>query len=64
MPIWNHGNHNKLFIYNTNECYKTQIKNPFDPILGIGLVKDFWNWKFVSLENEIFIKDSQRIHIK
>jgi hypothetical protein len=47
----------------THECQETQIKNPFDPILGFGLLKNFWKWKFLSLKKNIFIKDFQRIHI-
>jgi hypothetical protein len=31
-----------------HEFQKNQIKNPFDPILGFGLVKIFWKWKFIS----------------
>ncbi len=41
-----------------DECPETQIKNPFDPILGFDLIKDFWNWIFLSLK-----KDFQRTHI-
>ncbi len=36
----NHGNHGTLFL-NTHECQENQIKNPFDPILNFGLIKDF-----------------------
>jgi hypothetical protein len=36
----------KIHMFNTYECQKTHIKNPFDPILGFGLVKDFWKWFF------------------
>ncbi len=42
IAIWNHGNHGTLFLFNTLECQETQIKNPFDPILSFGLIKDFW----------------------
>jgi hypothetical protein len=38
---WNHGNHDILFPFNIHECQKTQIKNPFGPILGFGLIKNF-----------------------
>jgi hypothetical protein len=41
FPISNHGNHEKLFLFNTHECQETQIKNPFDPILDFGLVNNF-----------------------
>ncbi len=34
-------NHGALFLFNTHECQKTQIKNEFDPILSFGLLKDF-----------------------
>jgi hypothetical protein len=30
IAIWNHGNHDTLFFFNTNS-----IKNPFDPILNL-----------------------------
>jgi hypothetical protein len=30
-----------MIFLNTHECKETQIKNPFDPILGFGLVKNF-----------------------
>jgi len=64
FAIWNHGNHDTLiFHFNTHECQKTQIKNPFDPILNFGLIKDFWKWKFLSLKNDILTKDFQRTHI-
>jgi hypothetical protein len=46
FSIWNHGNHGTLLFFNTYECQKNQIKNPFDPILGFGLVKNFENEKF------------------
>jgi len=29
------------YFFLTHECQETQIKNPFDPILSFGLVKDF-----------------------
>jgi hypothetical protein len=29
------------YSFNTRECQETQIKNPFDVILGFGLDKDF-----------------------
>ncbi len=63
ISIWNHGNHSKLFFHNTYECQETQIKNPCDQILGLGLVKDLWKWKLDSLKNDIFTKDSHRTHI-
>jgi hypothetical protein len=63
LAIWNHGNHEKLFLFSTHECQETRIKNPFDPILSFGLVKDFWKWKIVSLKKDIFTKDFQRTHI-
>ncbi len=50
-------------FFNTHEFQETQIKNPFDPNLSFGLVKDFWKWKFLSLKKDIFTKDFQRIHI-
>jgi hypothetical protein len=40
IAISNPGNHSKLFFFNTYECQETQIKNPFDQILNLGLVKD------------------------
>ncbi len=58
LGIWNHVNLGTLFLFNTHECQETQIKNPFDPILGFGLVKDFWKWIFLSLKKDIFTKDS------
>jgi hypothetical protein len=30
----------KFNIFDTHECQEIQIKNPFDPILSFGLVKD------------------------
>jgi len=39
------------------------MKNPFDSILGFGLVNDFWKWEFLSLKRDIFTKDFQRTHI-
>jgi hypothetical protein len=42
---------------------KKLIKNPFDPILVLGLVKDFWKWKFVILKKDIFTKEFQKTHI-
>jgi hypothetical protein len=33
------------------------------PILGFGLVKDFWKWNFLSLKNDIFTKDFQKTYI-
>ncbi len=62
MAIWNHGNHGTLFLFNTHECQETQTKNPFDPILSFGLIKDFWKWKKKSLKKDIFTKDFQRAH--
>jgi hypothetical protein len=61
--IWNHGDYGTLFFFNTHECQETQIKNPFDSILGFDLIKDFWNWNFLSLKKDIFTKDFQRTHI-
>ncbi len=52
--MWNHGNHGTLFLFNTHEC-QAQIKNPFDPILNFGLVRDFWKWKNV-IKNRHFYK--------
>jgi hypothetical protein len=52
LTIWNHGNHGTLSFLNTYECQETQIRNPFYPILGFGLVKDFWKWNFLSLKME------------
>jgi len=63
FAIWNHGNHGKLFFNNTYKCEEIQIKNPFDQILGLGLVKDLWKWKLGSLKNDNFTKDFQRTHI-
>jgi hypothetical protein len=63
FSIWNHGNYSKLLFYNTYECEETQIKNPFDQILGIGFIKNLWKWKLGSLKNDIFTKDFQRTHI-
>jgi len=60
--IWNHGNCDTLFLFNTHEYQKTQIKNPFDPILCFGLIKYFWKWKFLSIKKNILTKDFQRIH--
>jgi hypothetical protein len=40
----------------THPCQEIQIKNPFDQILGFGLVKDFWKWNFISLKKENFHK--------
>jgi hypothetical protein len=57
FSIWNHGNHGTLLFFNTHECQENQIKNPFDLILGFGLVKDFWNKNILSLKNDIFTKD-------
>jgi hypothetical protein len=59
----NHDNHDTLFLFNTHECEETQIIFLFDSILGFGLVKDFWKWKFLSLKRDLFTKDFQRIHI-
>jgi hypothetical protein len=53
FSIWNHGNHGTLSFFNTYECQENQIKNPLYTILGFGLVKDFWKWKFLSLKMEI-----------
>jgi hypothetical protein len=50
-------------LFYTDECKETQIKNQFDPILGFGLVKNFWKWKFLSLNKDIFTKSFQRTHI-
>jgi len=50
IVIWNHDNHGTLFFFNTHECQETQTKNPFDAILNVGLVKDFWKWKILSLQ--------------
>jgi hypothetical protein len=61
--FWNHGNRGTLFLFNTHECQKIPIKNPFGPILGFGLIKNFLIWIFLSLEKNIFTKDFQRIHI-
>jgi hypothetical protein len=44
FSIWNHGNHGTWFLFNTYKFQETQIKNPFDPILGFGLIKNFWKW--------------------
>jgi hypothetical protein len=63
ISIWNHDDHGKLFLYNTYEYKKNSNYNPFDLILGLGLVKDVWKWKFVSLKKDIFTKDFQRTHI-
>jgi hypothetical protein len=41
ISIWNHGNHATFFFFNTYECQEIQIENPFDPISGFGLIKDF-----------------------
>ncbi len=52
--------------FSTHDCQETQIKNPIDPIdpiLGFGLVKYFYKWKFMSLKNDIFTKDFRRAHI-
>jgi hypothetical protein len=38
FSLGNHGNHGTLFLFKRHECQKTQIKNPFDPILSFGLV--------------------------
>jgi hypothetical protein len=57
FSIWDHGNHGTLLFFNTHECQENQIKNPFDLILGFGLVKDFWNKNILSLKNDIFTKD-------
>jgi len=61
--IWDHGNQGMLFFYNTYECQEIQIKNPFDPILSLDFIKDFWKWKFVPFKMDIFTKDFQRTHI-
>jgi hypothetical protein len=52
-----------LFFYNTYEYQEIQIKNPFDPILSLDFIKNFWKWKFVPFKKDIFTKDFQRIHI-
>jgi hypothetical protein len=59
FSIWNHGNHDTLLFFNKYECQETQIKNPFDPILSFGLIKDFWKWDFMLLKKAIFTKDFQ-----
>jgi len=47
FAIWNYHNHGTFFFFfDTHEYQETQIKNPFDPILSFGLVKDFQNEKF------------------
>jgi len=51
------------YSFLTHECQETQIENPFDSILGFGLVKDYWEWKKLSLKKDIFTKDFQRTHI-
>jgi hypothetical protein len=53
---WNCGNHGTFFLFNTHECYKTQIKNSFDLILSFDLVNFFWKWIFLLLKNDFFIK--------
>jgi hypothetical protein len=63
FSIWNHDNHGTLLFFNTHECQQTQIENPFDPILSFGFIKDFWKWKILSLNKDIFAKDFQRTHI-
>ncbi len=63
IVIWYHGNHGTLFLLNTHEYQKIQIKNPSNPILDFGLIKDFWKWNFISLKKDIFTKEFQRIHI-
>ncbi len=57
ISIWNYGNHHTLLFFNINECQENKIKNPDDPILSFGLIKDFWKWKKSSLKNDIFTKD-------
>jgi len=47
------------FLFNTHECQETQIKNPFNPILNFGFVKDFKKWKNLLLKDDIFTKDFQ-----
>jgi len=51
------------YSFNTHECQKTQVKNPFDPILGFGLIKDFWKWKFLLLKKDILTKKIRMIQI-
>jgi hypothetical protein len=63
ITIWNHNNHDTLFLFNTYACQETQIKNLFDPIWSFGLIKDFWKWKILSLKKDIFTKNFQRTHI-
>ncbi len=41
IAIWKHGNHGTLFLFNTHEYQETEFKNPLDPILSFGLVKNF-----------------------
>jgi hypothetical protein len=61
FTIWNHGNRGTLFLFNTYECKKNSSKNPFDPILSFGLIKDFWKWNFLLLKK--FTKDFQKTRI-
>jgi len=42
------------YSFLTHECQETQIKNPFDPILSFGLVKD--------LKMKIFIIKKKKIY--
>ncbi len=60
FDIWNHGNHGTLFLFNTHECQETQIKNPFDPILSFGLVKDL-KMKIFIIKKGNFYKEFSKI---
>jgi hypothetical protein len=51
------------YSFLTHECQENEIKNPFDSILSFALIKDVWKWNFLSLKNDIFIKEFQRTHL-